>query len=1017
MKEKKSILKLILVTAIILVLPLVYFTSIGENPMKKKESATKTIAVINEDIGTEEDEESVKFGNDVPSILKSNSNYNWEVVGRSAGEKGLNNQKYDAIVYIPSTFSKKILTYDENQPEQTKLEFTVQNQLNAINKEKVLLEIEQATNRVNTKMSSLYWNYVSNDLANIQEEFDQIVEKEKAFQQTMLSFYTPSSKDLADQMEQQVSMLATLQSSSESAEERAADQADTMEGFQENLANFVTSTNDYREYQQKQQEVLEQVQADSVNSISQATEMPQPMFMNNKELFEGKSESVLQNMSQMENQLLEQQQMFSGLKELRYNQAERQIDDFYTLQNRIINYYQQLKDSMVLNDLEGEIATLSNKLGDGDDIVIPDDPELPEVPEDPEEPENPEDPIEEEDPIKDLNQLLKSLQDEEPPVIEEDENQKGPTPVDLSAERNELLAIAQEILALQETLIALEEPKVEDLEKASTNLVMLKDRIEQTEKQLLAKEGGDNPLDGELEELKKLVETLTEENKSLLEQIGELTKKVDELTKENDKLTTQKETLSEQVDVLKDSNTELKDLLVMVSDKIYRISSGINEKENAILASPALSQARKNNLSIYFQRPIKGANLTDVLQYYAYLDRYEATLNGMLSKNDVKETVLQDNDLREEVNSMLELTSEEKGQWDAVGTQVPKTSDALTTLQDDFTVFLADYKNVLDTQQAKLVESLNGIEEEAGNVLTQMQQSEQQSPDETTQGGTQIISNHDQIKSQMSSLYDWMDSVENSQSEILTYTDELQSRVAEVQTDANTLNNKWDNNVASTLMIRDDVFNVMGNAFVDGQSNDYVYDFLATPIDVTGSVFTDKKDTNLPPVVILFVILLSSLLIGYASYYFQHGPWWLQTILFLMLTSIVGLVISLYSLSIYPLGNDRSLEWTIFTILLLLSCSGLIRVAFMGHHLIGWFVTVGLVALFVTPLLALSTPNFSFTDPMSRVYMSIQNSTQTLFTEGAMILTAVLIVLIILQYALSKRSSLTQIKEDEAHEA
>ncbi|WP_283153805.1 type VII secretion protein EsaA [Guptibacillus hwajinpoensis] len=1015
MKEKKSILKLILVTAIILVLPLIYFTSIGENPMKKKESATKTIAVINEDTGTEEDEEVVKFGNDVPPILKSESQYNWEVVGRSAGENGLNNQKYDAIVYIPSTFSEKILTYDENQPEQTKLEYTVQNQLNAINKEKVLLELEQATNRVNTKMSSLYWNYVSNDLVNIQQEFDQIVEKEKAFQQTMLSFYTPSSKDLAEQMEQQVSMLANLQSASENAEERAADQTNTMEDFQENLANFVTYTNDYREYQQKQQEVLEQIQADSVDSISQATEMPQPMFMNNKELFEGKSESVLENMSQVENQMMQQQEMFAGLKELRYDQVERQVNDFYTLQERILNYYQQLKDSMVLNELEGDIATLSNKLGDGDEIVIPDDPELPEVPEDPEEPVDPEEPGEEEDPMEDLTKLLKSLQDEEPPVIDEDGETNAPTPVDLSVERNELLAIAQEIVTLQETLIALEEPKVEDLQTASTKLLTLNDRIKQTEQQLLAKEGGDNPLDGELEELKKLIDTLTEENKSLLVQIEELTKEVEKLTKENETLSSQKETLMEQVDVLKESNTELKDLLVMVCDKIYRISSGINEKENAILASPALSQARKDTLSVYFQRPIKGANLTDVLQYYASLDRYEATLNSMLSKNNVKDTVLQDNDLREEVNSMLELTNKEEGQWDAVGTQVPKTSDALTTLQDDFTVFLADYKNVLDTQQAKLLESLNGIEEEADNVLNQMQQAQQQTPDETTQG-TQVISNHDQVKSQMGSLYDWVDSIEDSQSEILTYTDELQSRVAEVQTDANTLNNKWDTNVASTLMIRDDVFNVMGNAFVDGRSNDYVYDFLATPIDVTGSVFTDKKDTNLPPVVILFIILLSSLLIGYASYYFQHGPWWLQSILFLMLTSIVGLVISLYSLSIYPLGNDRSMEWTIFTILLLLSCAALIRVAFMGHHLLGWLVTVGLVALFVTPLLALSTPNFSFTDPMSRVYMSIQNSTQTLFTEGAMILTAILIVLIIIQYALNKRSW-TQTKEDEAHEA
>ncbi|MFP3488801.1 hypothetical protein R0K20_14445, partial [Staphylococcus sp. SIMBA_130] len=101
---------------------------------------------------------------------------------------------------------------------------------------------------------------------------------------------------------------------------------------------------------------------------------------------------------------------------------------------------------------------------------------------------------------------------------------------------------------------------------------------------------------------------------------------------------------------------------------------------------------------------------------------------------------------------MLELTNKEEGQWDAVGSQVPKTSDALTTLQDDFTVFLADYKNVLDTQQAKLLESLNGIEEEADNVLNQMQQSQQQTPDKTAQG-TNIISNHDQVKSQMGSLY------------------------------------------------------------------------------------------------------------------------------------------------------------------------------------------------------------------------------------------------------------------------
>lgn len=240
--QRKHMIKMIAAVLLILAVPALFFQFIGDNPMEVKENATRNIAVVNEDIGAEEaaaENEPVQFGKEVASILDEDSPYEWTVLSRSAAVNGLKSQQYDAVIYIPSNFSNNILTYDEQEPSKAEFEYAVQNQLNAENRQRVLRELEDATNRVNKQMSSLYWSYVSQDMENVRQEFDRILEKEIAFQNAMLTFYKPSSKDLAGELTQQKQMLEQLQSTINQAEKDSPERKNSVEQFEESLSSFV----------------------------------------------------------------------------------------------------------------------------------------------------------------------------------------------------------------------------------------------------------------------------------------------------------------------------------------------------------------------------------------------------------------------------------------------------------------------------------------------------------------------------------------------------------------------------------------------------------------------------------------------------------------------------------------------------------------------------------------------------------------------------------------------------------
>ena len=144
------------------------------------------------------------------AALSERPDYTWTVVNRSAAENGLKNRKYDAVLYIPSDFSKNVLSYDKDHPEKASIQFSIQDQLNAVNKEKVQRELENAQKKMNEQMSTLYWSFVSQEIGNVREEFEHIVGKEVEFQNTMYNFYKPNSNKLSDAVQQQKKQIEEL---------------------------------------------------------------------------------------------------------------------------------------------------------------------------------------------------------------------------------------------------------------------------------------------------------------------------------------------------------------------------------------------------------------------------------------------------------------------------------------------------------------------------------------------------------------------------------------------------------------------------------------------------------------------------------------------------------------------------------------------------------------------------------------------------------------------------------------
>jgi len=963
-EQQKSSIKIVSTMILILVLPVLFFHLIGDDPAKQKKNATRNIAVVNEDMGASESENTARFGQDVVAALSERPDYTWTVVNRSAAENGLKSRKYDAVLYIPSDFSKNVLSYDKDHPEKASIQFSIQDQLNSVNKEKVQRELENAQKKMNEQMSTLYWSFVSQEIGNVREEFEHIVGKEVEFQNTMYNFYKPNSNKLSDAVQQQKKQIEELKNAMTDSQKQYKDGLSTTEEAKNQLKDFVKVVDQYQQYQDKQKDLLIKAQSTNQKQIQQGLKQLADIQNQNARSFSDQMGGLKTDINGVQSQLNTTDSAIQSVQKSREEAIPKQSTGLTDLviasQKELIKNYEE----RYLEDYRNKISALQTKL---------------------------------------LAKRQELMDEPEPPVDSEDDgpsDQDNENPeeigINLDEETNELSQISIEMNDLADQLGEQETPpSAGDVEEG---------------------ESGENPAQPD----SGSKDSWQDDLKALSTRLDEVKKKIQEkAAAHNDELKDKVSQMSKELESLTKKVDKLEKMILWLQDRYNVIPNEIKNQESSIVSKVKELKRRNSPISHAFSDHLfekkfetKSTRTKKLMEYSNQLSQLELMIANVYQPSNNSSLY----DAKEEnIQSILSIKKEETENWDTLKKQMLTSNDDVSTFIDEMQKFSDGYAEYISTQQASMEQELNTISESADNVAEQMADQGDAVYTADLAGSSIVVSAQDSIGQEVLRLSENMSSLTDRQKGVADYTNNIEESVTTVQEKADTLNENWSKNVHSTKLVQQDLKGILGNTLSDQGNSNYVYNHLANPLKISGDVPEEKTQT-VPPVVILVIVLISSLLIGFFSSYYAAAPMLVKGALFGILNLLVGLMISLFGLNIYKLADDQAIQWSIFTILLLVACSAFIRTAFLFGSIAGWMAATALIFFFVAPLIDLVMPNFHFTNPVTDVYLSIQYGDGDHFGMGVI----GLVILTVLFMAIPLVTKLWKDKTEErdvTHEA
>ncbi|QOV48910.1 type VII secretion protein EsaA [Bacillus altitudinis] len=943
-EQQKSSIKIVSTMILILVLPVLFFHLIGDDPAKQKKNATRNIAVVNEDMGASESENTARFGQDVVAALSERPDYTWTVVNRSAAENGLKNRKYDAVLYIPSDFSKNVLSYDKDHPEKASIQFSIQDQLNAVNKEKVQRELENAQKKMNEQMSTLYWSFVSQEIGNVREEFEHIVGKEVEFQNTMYNFYKPNSNKLSDAVQQQKKQIEELKNAMADSQKQYKDGLSTTEEAKSQLKDFVKVVDQYQQYQDKQKDLLIKAQSTSKKQIQQGLKQLAEIQNQNARSFSDQMGGLKTDINGVQSQLKTTDSAIQSVQKAREDAIPKQSSGLTDLvkasQEELLKNY----EGQYLEAYKSKIIALQNKLETKRQELI----NAPEQPADP---------------------------DDDGQSDQDNENPEE-IGINLDDETNELSQISSEMNDLADQLEDQTAPPTNEDDKEGENG---QDAVQPDNSSTNQSKDDLKALSNRLEEVKKKIqEKATAHNDQLKDKVSQMSKELESLTKKVEKLEKMILRLQDRYNVIPNEIKNQESSILNRVQELKRVNSPIGNTVNTKI----FDQEFKTN----------STSTKKLMEYSNQLSQLEMMLGNLYQPTNNSSLLDTKGD---EIQSILSIKKEETENWDTLKNQMLTSNDDVSTFIDEMQKFSDGYAEYISTQQASMEQELNAISESADTVAEQMADQGDAVYTADLAGSSIVVSAQDSIGQEVLRLSENMSSLTDRQKGVADYTNNIEESVTTVQEKADTLNENWSKNVNSTKLVQQDLKGILGNTLDDQGNSNYVYNHLANPLKISGDVPEEKTQT-VPPVVILVIVMISSLLIGFFSSYYASAPMLVKGALFGILNLLVGLMISLFGLNIYKLADDQAIQWSIFTILLLVACSAFIRTAFLFGSIAGWMAATALIFFFVAPLIDLVMPNFHFTNPVTDVYLSIQYGNGDNFgmgITGLLILTILFMVI------------------------
>ncbi|MEI4768676.1 type VII secretion protein EsaA [Psychrobacillus sp. FJAT-51614] len=944
--DKSKMWKMIAGILLILAVPILFFQLMGVNILDLNTPNKRVIAIVNEDQGLSKDNENVDMGEEVVSILADGSSYNWKVMGRGAAENGLKSNQYEAIVYIPSNFSENIMSYDQQNPKKAEFSYQVQRQKTGVRKEKVLYEIESATNRVNEKISTLYWSYVAQEMNHIRKGFKNILGKETEFLTAMADYYKPESETLAEEMKRQKEQMQGLLSQISSANNGYNSRIQNADTFGQQMNGFITYVQQYKQFQDTQKEILQQVQNDSLAKIHAAAAAQTEQFNKSVQQLEDSNERLNEEIVKVNGIIDENKAKFNALSEFRKSEVDRQLADLLVVQGTAIDRY----NNTILSNLEKGIA--AGKSGTGVLGI---------------------------ESIGANPQLLTTIQED----------------------------MARKAAVITDTVL----PNMEE-ERAKVNEILL------ALTSLKAKVAETDQTSSLLGELEKLQGELTSVQTVISEKETVWTNAKQAGAADYVKASGDYASLLESYNSIYREYESVQQILNSYPADTAKIGAVIKQKEESLLKHDGLSVEQQTRLEELFTKGAANIDLNSLLSYYATLEQFEFTLNeGGASTN--KDALLKDEILTALLKNVVDMNEIELESWTSVSDGIPETQLGMTDLSTTFAAMMTGYKETVEQQHASLVSDLNSIDQQASLLLQQIQTPSTMGTAEpaATISEGEVVAGQQNVSNQLLSLSEMIQALSQKQNSLVNYANDLHVKADGIKDTSDEFSNKWETNVDAMSDFDGDIQDFLANTYVDGQENGFVFNHFVNPLEVKGEATLSEEGKKVPPVILFIILLISSLLIGYFTYQMKDGTIGLRLGLTAILSILVGLIISLYSINMYILNDQRAVEWTIFTILLLLAGASIIRAALEFGQSAGWIASVALMCLYIIPLLILAVPDIKLPDVLSTVYMSIKYEPETSFIAGAAITAIIAVVMLAVSYFMNKNKKMESPKAAEAYES
>ncbi|OTN98599.1 hypothetical protein A5804_000082 [Enterococcus faecium] len=179
LKQKKRTIITFSILLIILALLVGLLFLLNKKTQVKIQEKKATIALVNEDQTSIFNERDYNFGKDFVNLVSGDTKYNWQVVSRSVADRAYSDGSVDAVIYIPQSFSHDILTLQDIDPMQAKVNYKLQDNQSALSQKLLNDKITDILYDFNQKIVKMYYASVAGNISEAQNNMNDVIRNQE----------------------------------------------------------------------------------------------------------------------------------------------------------------------------------------------------------------------------------------------------------------------------------------------------------------------------------------------------------------------------------------------------------------------------------------------------------------------------------------------------------------------------------------------------------------------------------------------------------------------------------------------------------------------------------------------------------------------------------------------------------------------------------------------------------------------------------------------------------------------